>query len=401
MKKTVVLLGIKQNAHEIIKSLNYDVILINDENVQGVDEFVYVSQSDAKQANYPLTLIYDLLAKVSIFGIIVCLEDFVELGAILREKCGKTTWGPSIQQSMTLRDKVLMKSFAIENSIATTKFIKLNHDSTYIELLNVLKSPFLIKPRKGWLAQGIYRINNSKDWDLFKKLNEAVIDSYFAEEFLDSITEYCCDTLLADSQVIAQFPGEYSVSCLESNVTHGGLGVSFPGFLPQSKIDQLKELTVRFIDSLGVSDGFFHTEFLWDGKGWRFGEIGCRLPGGYQLPTESKIVDTPLLEYYVKMFLSELRPPHFEAIPQVRPYMGYYLYPKKEGRVESIELSDHLKEAWVHEFKCYVEVGQELEHEDSSVTMAAHILYEASSIEDLKAKAKLVPNLVKIEYKTI
>jgi hypothetical protein len=248
------------------------------------------------------------------------------------------------------------------------------------------------------LAQGIHLIANEAEWQKVLATIPEVGD-YFAEEYLTSIKEYCCDTLVADGVFVAQFAGEYSVSCLESNHKHEGIGVSFPGFLGAEAIERLKSLTRTFIETLGVRDGFFHTEFLWTPeRGWMFGEVGCRLPGGYQLPTESKVVETNLLDFYLKMFLPNFRKDTYKALPFVHPYVGYYLFPKLAGTVKSVRAENTANLPWVFEFKRYIKEGDVLDHEDSSVTMGAHVLYGANGIEELRSRSQLIRTFFSADY---
>ena len=203
--------------------------------------------------------------------------------------------------------------------------------------------------------------------------------------------------MVIDGRSVAQFPGEYTVGCFESNQKHEGIGVNFPGFLAANVLEELKLYTRRFIEGIGLHSTFCHTEFLYHPtRGWLFGEMGCRLPGGYQLPTESYIAQTDLLQVYLEMFTGgkdrAVIPPETSG----QRFVGYYLFPKRAGRVKSVQVD--FSKPWIIESKVYLQEGQLLEHEDSSVTMGAHVVYSADSIEELKLRSDKVQSLFKAEY---
>lgn len=326
-------------------------------------------------------------------GIVNTSDYYVESAAFLREQLNLDLPGLSLDQSRMLRDKLLLKRKLTQFSISTAEFSEIV--SGKLSSLQ-LSFPFLIKPRKGVLAQGISVIRSEADFEAWKKSVKNQED-FYAEEYLRNVKEYCCDTIVANGKILAQFPGEYSITCLKSSQEHNGFGVNFPGFLAKEKIEELKAIVRLFIEKAKLKNGFGHFEFFYTSEGWKFGEVGWRLPGGYQLPTESYIANEDLLELYLKIFLKDQETPQ-KVVDTTNKFYGYFLYPKKAGKVKRI--TSDFNHSWIVESKIYVNEGETIEHEDSSVAMTAHVVYKADSKDDLLQKSQIVSDLFSIEYET-
>ena len=392
-KGELLVLGIEFDVLDRIRKLGYKTVLINDECPADVEKYQLLSGSDSRDHRYDVEDFKGLIS-AGLKGIIVCSEDYVNLGAEICERFAPQLKGLSTSQAKIVRDKWLLKKTLGDLKIPTTKVLQVNSASSYFDISKQLGQSFLMKPRRGWLAQGMELIVSPGDWQKWLNRNIENLDDFIAEEFLKNITEYCCDTVVVNGRIYAQFPGEYSVSCLESSQSHEGIGVNFPGFLPTGKIEEMKQYTKTFIEKLGIQNAYCHTEFLFDGNGWHFGEMGCRLPGGYQLPTESYIAGTNLMDTYLKIFTQSESVPDGPIETEGR-YYGYYLFPKKAGVVKKVRVE--FEHPWIVESKVYVREGQVLEHEDSSVSMSAHVVYSAKSLDELKELAGRVKNLCSVE----
>jgi len=395
MRENVICLGKKYDIIKKIKNLGYNLVLVHSQNNDSADEHVFLLERDAQYKKFDLEKLFSKYKKKQFSGVIVPSEYYVELAPQILSYLSLKTKGLTLKQAEITRNKLLLKQTLQDLDIPTTRFAKVIDVTDFDSLARFLGMPFLIKPKKEVLARGIEIVYNKNKWEEWWNLHNKNLSEFYAEEYLTDIKEYCCDTIVADEKVLAQFPGEYTISCLESNRAHNGIGVNFPGFLPRTEIDQLKEYTKDFLEKLGLKDGYFHVEFFYTKQGWKFGEIGCRLPGGYQLPTESYIAGQDLLETYLKIMINT-EPTPTQTINTEGRYFGYYLYPKKVGKIRKITTS--LEYPWIVESKVHVKEGQFLEDEDSSVTMAAHIVYKANSLEDLKKYSDYAKDLIKIEY---
>ncbi len=391
MSGNVLIFSHKFDIVQRVMQRGYTPIYVGDENVFSLPNFIHVSAEDARRGLFDLEM-FRHLQQSPMRGVLGCFEYYVELAQLVRREFFPHLVGVDPKVATAIRDKVIFKNTLAEYGIPSAAHCLLMRD--WGAIVAQIGNPFLIKPRNGVLARDIALITSEADWKEWWS-RVSCPDDYYAEEYLTDIREYCCDTLMAGGRVLAQFPGEYTRTCLESSHTHDGIGVDFPGFCPPSAIEDLKSLARSFLLRRGIHDGFCHMEFFYSDGMWKFGEMGWRLPGGFQLPTESYLANTSLLDRYLDIFI-DTEPTPQEPLPMGNSCYGYYLYPKKPGRIKRIMASFDFP--WIAEHKLYVQEGQEVPFEDSSVAMSAHIVYRADTVEDLKKCSALAPSLMQIEY---
>ncbi|MBI2343383.1 MAG: hypothetical protein HYV02_03460 [Deltaproteobacteria bacterium] len=390
MKRHVVIFGNKWNVVHHVRAMGYEPVVVHGRCPEGCRQWICVEEEGAEQADTGLLKALDFS---QIVGLVNCSEYYVSFAAAVREAYAPQLPGLRREQAALVRDKVLLKQHLQRVGIATTRFTRLDRQASWGAIADRCAAPFLVKPRKGMLARHITLIDNEATFARWRGETPHVED-YYAEAYLPRMREYCCDTLVSDGRVFAQFPGEYTVSCLESNQKHAGYGVNFPGFLPESERAVMKEMARQFIASAGIRDGFCHCEFFHTTEGWTFGEIGCRLPGGYQIPTESHMAGESIMDLYLRMLIATEDAPRV-PLELADRYCGYYLYPKKTGRVTRVTTDfDH---PWIIESKVFVAAGDEIAHEDSSVAMSGVVVYAARSPEELREHAVMAPNLMTVE----
>lgn len=390
MNSTTLLFGDKWNVREKLIKDGHQVFYISNTTAKNCDLVLTTVELSNKQS-------YDKLLQavknLRIKHMIVTSDYFVEIAAWLNGQLNNSFNWLTLEQATISRDKLKLKKFLNENQIKTVRYSELTAHTTYDELTSKVGSSFLIKPRKGVLAQNIECINSSKDFSTWLK-DHSAIETYYCEEYLSDIKEFSCDTIVQDGNVIAFFPGEYSVTCLESNKTQKGFGNLFPGSLRREKYLELKKIIESFIKGLNLQTSFCHFEFFLKNNQWYFGEVGCRLPGGYQIPIESHIYQEDLSDLYINLFTK----PHIKYTYKdtLNTYKGYYLFPKTPGKIKSIK--DNIHFDWVIEKNIFIKQGDILEHEDSSVTMNAAIIFEGESYADLNDKLDLIKKSLIIEY---
>ncbi len=390
MRKKIICFGTKFDLIEKLKACNYEPILVN-----FIEPFdIFIDYQDAIELKWDRTKFTEL-TKESICGVVVVDEYFVELGQVICKELFPELPYLDPKTAETMRDKLLLKKRLAELEIPTSKHYTLKEETIYADLQSFFKKRFLIKPRKNSSARGIRLIERQRNWDLFlTEIDD--IKKYFAEEYIETFKEYCCDTIVYRGNVVAQFTGEYTTPCLESFHKQNGIGVLFPGNLSDQKIDEMKKYVNRFITENKIEDAFGHIEFFYSTDGWKFGEIGCsRLPGGYQLPTESYLYGKDIGIEYIKMFdtcLDSIQIPSCQA----KQYVGYYLFPRKPGKVKSITADfDH---EFILESDIYAKQGEWITYEESSVAASGVVVFEGESRKDLADKMEMAKTLLKIEY---
>jgi biotin carboxylase len=398
MNKKVILLGNKLGVLEKLQEMHKDIIYVRRSGSELQNVINYHLPFEKTDKVESLKEFLSFANKYEIQGIVVCNEMYVELAAYLKDNLdnGNELRGVNFNTAKELRDKPSFKDKVKESNISTTNYMNFPESDYWENIKKEFNTPFLVKPRKGFVAQGIEVISNETEfykW-LSKQDADKVSSKFYIEEMLTDFKEYCCDTMMYNGEVIAQFPGEYSISCLDSSKTHSGIGVSYPGYVSKEKLTELRELTNKIIDLFGIKDGFCHVEFFLHDNEWKVSELGYRLAGGYQLPTESTIIKHDLVQTYIDIFLNNEVSLTFTNTDEL--YYGYFLFAKKEGKISKI--TSDFNKGWVIDSNITVKEGEVLSFEDSSVTNAGHVIFKANNIEDLKTQQETSSSLLKIDY---
>ncbi|MBF0104282.1 MAG: hypothetical protein HQM16_03035 [Deltaproteobacteria bacterium] len=389
MKGFILQFGEKLNAAHKIREMGYVPLVVHYQKID-CEHFLLITKEQAINCECDISLFKGYSA-ADIKGIVVCSEYYVELAAAVRELYFPHLPGLTSDQASLVRDKYRLKQKLIDIGIPCLKFTLLN--KPWEEMRGLLGSEFLVKPRRGALTEGIRKISTQWDWDQWLSENND-LNKFYAEEYICNPREYCCDTIVVEDNIIAQFPGEYTVDCLNFRKDKVGIGVNYPGFVNDEALAQIKEFTRRFVKATGIKNGFFHTEYFYTDDGWKFGEVGCRLPGAYQLPTESHIAGCDLLELYLKCFIVT-ETCTSEDLSLKDKYYGYYIYPVRKGVIRRIRAK--FDYPWIVESEIYITNGDRIV-DTSTHFFAGHVVYKASCNTILNEMSDLVPTLLELEY---
>lgn len=393
MKGDVYIFGDKPGVVEAVRKLGYSPVLIAWTNPLGVERFHYISERYALSGQFKVQDIPSVDV-AQIRGVIPCMEYFVEMAAKFKDHYCPHLPGLDAPRASTVRDKLLMKAAIQKLGMRSARFLPIRPNLSWVAIETALGSKVLVKPRRVGGARFMTVISTADEWRTWCGSTPDQ-DNYYLEEFFEGIREFCCDTLVVGGQILAQFPGEYSIDCLQSNHLHDGFGVVFPGFASDEQTRQMKEWAAAFIRDLKVQEGLCHVEFLLHEGEVYFGEIGVRLAGGLQLPAQSILAGVDLTELYVALFI-QAEAPNISALRKPEGFVGYHLYAPKAGQVTAIETD--WGHPWIVDSKLFVKVGDVVEPEDSSVAAVGQIIFTAASLEQLKQRAQLVPALARFTY---
>jgi len=389
MKSNVILLGQRFNLIKKLKQRGYNVILVDENPNSEADKVIHVLEEMASLRLSEIDIRQFEFKDVE--AVIPNTDLFVELTAKIREELYPHTLGIGFKESQNVRDKLKTKIWAKQNNMAIAKFSSLENFS-YDDLSKHLGRTFLIKPKKLILARGIKKISSQSDWSNWHSKNKNILSQFYAEEFVENFMELSCDTIVSGGKILAQFPCEYSVNCLESNEKHEGFGAIFPPHLGEEEILNLKALAAKVVQCFNIETGYCHIEFLKSDRGILFGEVGVRLAGGLHPATESLVLDQDIEDIFLDLYLN---PKHISLEARDK-YLGYYLFPKKPGKVVSIQNKLDTV-SWVLTSKINISVGEIIPWEDSSVASSATTIFEAASPAELKERIELVKKLFSVE----
>ncbi len=199
--------------------------------------------------------------------------------AWVREQC--TIPGTSTRTAWLCRDKPAMKDALREAGVATAASLGTSDPDEVRAFAEREGFPIILKPRDGAGAAGTYRADDEATLKAAIEgsgLGEG--GSVACEEFIEG-HEGFLDTLTAGGEVVHQFVSHYYPNVLEAmrerwispqiiatnQVDHG------------DTYDEVKALSRRVQEVLGVETSATHMEWFFGPKGLKFSEIGCRPPG--------------------------------------------------------------------------------------------------------------------------
>jgi len=396
LNETVILLGRRLDLVEKLRNRGYFVVLGDEVPHPHASAFVPLAE---EQALYGVSSVDLSPFKQfqNVVSIIANNDLYIELAARLRLEIYRDLKGLDPEKAEVIRDKFLCKSKVAQANIPSAKFTDIGA-AAFEDIVKKISLPFLVKPKKLFVSRGIRKIATESDWESFLSAVGNQKDRYYAEQFINVTKELSCDTIILNKKVIAQFPCEYSVNCLESSQKHEGFGAFFSPSLPNEEIERMKAMTVKILGALSIDTAYCHIEFLGDKNEILFGEISVRLAGGLHPQTESLIIDKDVQDIFLDLHLSPNSVPNFYKTSS--KVYGYYLYPKKPGRV--IRISNQLDEKdWVVEAKVLVEVGDQISFEDSSVATLATVIFSGSNSVELHRHFDEVRRLLTIDIEKI
>jgi biotin carboxylase len=244
-----------------------------------IDEFFYIEEDE--HGNYNMDQIISglaLMMRTRPVDRVVALDDFdVEKAAHLREYfripgMGQTT-------GRYFRDKLAMRTKAVESGILVPGFSALFNDEQISEFIAKYPGPWMIKPRSEASATGIRKLTNEDElWQTIHELGDKR-HAYLVEQFKPGDV-YHVDSISYNSRVIFSWNSKYLAPPFD--VAHGG-GIFRSVTVPfdSSEEHALETLAVDLLKAFGLRHSASHTEVIRcfeDGK-YYFLETSSRVGG--------------------------------------------------------------------------------------------------------------------------
>lgn len=280
---------------------------------RGIDhnkhEVIYVGTSTALQ-NIPPDLkckkvarsgktsasveILDLVNKgafgVDSFDLVISLSEY-ELLEAAKIRDALNIRGASYEDTLLVRDKVLMKEAVSKAGVRVPAFAKLNDVLAHIIKPN-WQGPTVLKPKDGASSENVKiysslmhcldEIRNDKT-----SISNFAIDQFQIEEFILGPIIHI-DGLVSHSEISCWLPSEYLGTCLD--YANGKPLGSFQ--LPPNK--EFLDFTENVLQAVRIKEGSFHLEAILTEQGLVFLEVANRVGG-------ADVVDT--FERATRIFL--------------------------------------------------------------------------------------------------
>jgi hypothetical protein len=188
--------------------------------------------------------------------------------------------GTSVRTAWLCRDKPAMKQALREAGVPCAQSTSADNARTVREFAARVGLPLILKPRAGAGAAGTTRVDTPAE--LERAIAASGVErgaSLAVEEFIEG-HEGFIDTISIHGQVAHEFISHYYPGVL---VAMRERWIS-PQIVATNRIDtpgyaEVRALTRRVIEVLGVGTSATHMEWFFGPKGLKFSEIGCRPPG--------------------------------------------------------------------------------------------------------------------------
>lgn len=333
--KTALLLCASHNDLGLIRSLRklgYYILVIG--RIPGLigeksaDEYIELDYSDKEQ-------VLELAKERKIDAIVQCCNDFgVYTAAYVAERLGLPGYD-SYETTLTLHNKDEFKKLAEELCLLSPEAHWFSEKAAAEEYLRTADYPVIIKPVDASAGNGIQKASNLSEAEhaldyAFSNSREKRI---VIEQYIEGSQHGFCTFLINQKVVAVSSNNEYSFL--------NPYRVEIDTF-PADHYDMVKNILVgqieKIADSLKLTDGIFHLQYIFDGEKPQIIEVMRRILGNmYSVPANELCgFDWDYWETRARCGLS------LENFP-VRNYQeGYYAYKtilaESDGRIEEIHI---------------------------------------------------------------
>jgi len=287
-----------------------------------VDEFFYVEEGE--DGTYNMNEIITGLAYVMRtrpIDRVVALDDFdVEKAAHIREYfripgMGQTT-------GRYFRDKLAMRTKALESGILVPGFSALFNDDEINRFIEKYPGPWMIKPRSEASALGIQKLSTAEElWNTIHELGDKR-HAYLVEQYKPGDV-YHVDSISYNGIVIFSWNSKYLAPPFD--VAHGGgifRSVTVP--LDSSEEHALQTLAVDLLKAFGLKHSASHTEVIRchdDGK-YYFLETSSRVGGAHLSEMVDAASGINLWKEWARMETAEAKGENYKLPPVRKEYSG-------------------------------------------------------------------------------
>ncbi|MCB0378996.1 MAG: ATP-grasp domain-containing protein [Bdellovibrionales bacterium] len=277
-------------------------------------------------------------------------------------------------------DKLIMKRFLAQHSIAMTDFLPGHCDLKGKTILERLGTPVIAKPRKSSGGRGLTRVTNEADLKIYQ--NE---DFIFEKQIKG--TEGSVESFIKDQKVTFENITRY---------VHPGEANILPGDYSEDIKNQILNLNRKVISAMGIRWGMTHLEFYITQDKVLFGEIAIRPPGGYIMELIKKVYDFDPWQAFVNLELDI--PSDFKMKPN--GFAASLVIPRREGIVQSVsglEAAEALPT--LARLKIRVKPGDTLQKREGVSDSCGHALFygenKAHVLADLEAARQIIQIKIK------
>ncbi|PNL17691.1 ATP-grasp domain-containing protein [Micrococcus sp. FDAARGOS_333] len=319
---------------------------------------------------------------------LLALSEFDLLRAArMRDQYG--LGGPTLEQTLPFRDKLLMKRALSEAGVPVARFTPIDNVFDLLTFHRTIEGPIVVKPRMGASSIGVCVLRTEQDLDQFCLDSPAFSGDepayLIAEEFVEN-EMFNVDGVTADGRTLACWPSRTS-SCL--GFEEGQLLVASQLDADDERVPILRGLVTETIAALPRHDRMiFHAEvFLSPDGTYRLNEIGARIGGAKVRELVTRGFDFDPVEWYVRELFGEGMPDAPTSDVPARPY-AYCLVPSRTGTVQAIDPGLLSSREGLDTVEMRIAVGDTLGPAASSIDGMALVVTHGDTCDEAAAIAK-------------
>ncbi|MCX5398291.1 acetyl-CoA carboxylase biotin carboxylase subunit family protein [Streptomyces sp. NBC_00102] len=186
--------------------------------------------------------------------------------------------GVGATTARTLKDKALTRAALDRHGLSPVRHRVVRSAEEAEEFQRSLGAPLVLKPVDGAASRHIHRAEDAVETaKAFREMTAAGFSEALAEEYLDGPVI----SVESFSHAGRHLPIGYSE--YQVNERYVEWAVSTPSRLAQPWLPELRSLTARLLDAVGLTEGPSHSEFVLTPQGPRVLESHARL-GGHAIP---------------------------------------------------------------------------------------------------------------------
>ncbi len=186
--------------------------------------------------------------------------------------------GTTERTARLLKNKALMRERLAKYDLSPVRYRVVRSEQEALDFLAEIGGPVVLKPIDGAASRHILRVDDAAGLrDAWRRHTEAGNTSVLAEEFLSGPVV----SVESFSFGGRHLPVGYSEYLVNSH--HVEWQVSVPSRLAAAHLTELRDLTVRLLDAVELTEGPSHSEFVLTDRGPRVLESHARL-GGHAIP---------------------------------------------------------------------------------------------------------------------
>ncbi|MQS04325.1 ATP-grasp domain-containing protein [Streptomyces alkaliterrae] len=234
-----------------------------------------------------------------------------------------------------LKDKALTRELLDKHGLSPVRYRTVRSAGEAAEFLAEVGERVVLKPADGVASLHIHLVETAeqaaKAWDL---LAAAEVRSVIAEEYLEGPV-VSVDSFSHDGRHVPIGYSEYRM-----NDRFVEWEVSTPSRVAVPHLDELRDLTVRFLDAVGLTEGPSHSEFVLTPKGPRVLESHARLAGSGAPELVRRAFGCDLNRWFLTVPLG------IDTLPDRSPDpiggAAVRFFTPEPGKVDSIDVDDDL-----------------------------------------------------------